>query len=53
LSKLKADNRKPIQVDIRTHAILTAIKADTGQPLGRIVDKMIEERFPKEELGNG
>ncbi len=48
MSKLKADSRKPIQVDIRTHAILTAIKADTGQPLGKIVDKWAEERFPKE-----
>ena len=46
MSKLKKDNRKPIQVSSETHAILRLASQLTKVPIGSIVDKLIKEKYP-------
>ncbi len=45
--ELKTDNRMPIQVSKDTHTVLMAVKeVQDGIPLGRIIDKLVKERYP-------
>lgn len=45
MSKLKKDNRKPVQVHKNTHAVLTALKEIDGRPIGIIVDQLVKDRY--------
>ena len=45
--KLKVENRMPIQVSQDTHTVLKAVKeVQDGIPLGKIVDRLVRERYP-------
>jgi hypothetical protein len=47
MSKHKSDTRKPVQVSGFTHKVLKSISSIKGEPIGRIVDKIIEEKYPE------
>lgn len=46
MSKLKKDTRKPVQVSKSTHAVLLAVKEISRQPVGAIIDLLVQEKYP-------
>jgi hypothetical protein len=46
MSKRKRDTRKPVQVSGFTHKVLKSISLIKDEPIGRIVDKIIQEKYP-------
>ena len=47
MSKQKKDTRKPVQVSGFTHKVLKSISLIKDEPIGRIVDKIIKDKYPE------
>lgn len=47
MSKQKRETRKPVQVSGFTHKVLKSISLIKDEPIGRIVDKIIQEKYPE------
>lgn len=52
MSKRKIDTRKPVQVSGFTHKVLKSISLIKDEPIGRIVDRIIQEKYPLMFEGN-
>lgn len=47
MSKRKTDTRKPVQVSGFTHKVLKSISLAREEPIGKIVDRIVKERYPE------
>jgi len=47
MSKRKKKERRPVQVSLFTHTVLVAASNLTDIPIGRLIDRLVKDKYPE------